>query len=67
MPSAVEAAEAVSRREASVVSTASAVVKARTVIVAVMITLAAATRMDTEAGSTPAMTAIEVSRSEVSE
>ena len=67
MPRAVEAADAVPRREESVVCIASAVVETGTVIVAVMITLAAATVMDTKAESTPALTAIEVRRSEVSE
>ena len=67
IPSAVEAVDAVPRREKSVVCIASAVVETGTVIVAVMITLAAAMVMDTRAESTPALTAIEVWRSEVSE
>ena len=67
IPSAVDAAAAVPRREVSVVCTASAVIEAGTLIVAVMITLAAATLMDTDEASTPALTAIEVWRAEVSE
>ena len=47
--------------------TAVGVVEAGTAIVAVMITLAGATRMDTEAASTLALAAIELRRAEVSE
>ena len=67
IPSAVDADAAVPRREVSVACNASAVVEAGTLIVAVMITLAAATMMDTDERSTPALTAIEVWRAEVSE
>jgi hypothetical protein len=65
--SAAEAAAAVPRVEESEVCTAAGVVEAGTTIVAVMITLAAATRMDTEAASTPALAAIKFRRAEVSE
>ena len=67
IPSAVDADAAVPRREVSLACNASAVVKAGTLIVAVMITLAASTLMDTDERSTPALTAIEVWRAEVSE
>ena len=67
IPSAVDADAAVPRREVSVACNASAVVEAGTLIVAVMMTLAAATMMDTDERSTPALTAIEVWRAEVSE
>ena len=67
MPSAAEAVAALPSVEESKVCTSSAVVEAGTTIVAVIITLAAATRMDTEAASTPALAAIEVWRAEVSE
>eukprot|EP00964_Phaeocystis_antarctica_P031366 scaffold17756_cov47-Phaeocystis_antarctica.AAC.1 len=67
MPSAAEAAAAVPRVEESVVCNAAGVVEAGTAIVAVMITLAADTRIDTEAASTPALAAIERRRAEVSE
>eukprot|EP00964_Phaeocystis_antarctica_P160339 scaffold131867_cov48-Phaeocystis_antarctica.AAC.1 len=67
MPSAAEAAAAVPRLEESEVCSAAGVVEAGTAIVAVMITLAAATRRDTEAASTPALAAIEFWRAEVSE
>ena len=67
IPSAMDAAAAVPRREESVVCNASAVVEAGTLIVAVIITLAAATRMDTAEESTPALTATEARRVEVSE
>ena len=67
IPSAADAVAAVLRREESVVCNASAVVDAGTLMVAVMITLAAATLMDTKEASTPALTAIEVWRAEVSE
>jgi hypothetical protein len=67
MSSAAEAAAAVLRVEESEVCTAAGVLEAGTTIVAVMITLAAATRMDTEAASTPALAAIKSRRAEVSE
>ena len=67
MPSAVEAEAAVPRVEESEVCTAAGVVEAGTVIVAVMITLAAVTSMDTEAAVTLAASAIELWRAEVSE
>ena len=67
IPSASEAAAAVPRVEASEVCTASAVVEAGTAMVAVMITLAAATSMVTSDLSTPAAVAILACRSEVSE
>ena len=66
MPSAAEAAVAVPRLEESEFCT-SAAVEAGTVIVAVMITLAAATVMMADEGSTPALAAIERRRAEVSE
>ena len=66
MPSAAEAAAAVPRLEASEVCT-SAAVEAGTVIVAVMITLAGATVMTVDEGSTPALAAIESRRAVVSE
>ena len=54
MPSAVEASAAVPRLEESEACTASAVVEAGTAMVAVMRTLAAATRIVTSDLSTPA-------------
>ena len=54
MPSAVEASAAVPKLEESEVCTASAVVEAGTAMVAVMRTLAAATRIVTSDWSTPA-------------
>ena len=67
-PSTAEADSAVAPNvDNSELCTAEAVVAAGTAMVAVMITLAAATRMDTEAASTPALAAIESRRSEVSE
>ena len=56
-PSSVEAASAVPRVEASEVCSASAVVEAGTMMVAVMRTLAAATRIVTSDLSTPAAAA----------
>ena len=67
IPSAVDADAAVPRREVSVACNAPAVVEAGTLIVAVMITLAATTLMDTAEGSTPALSAIAVWRPEMSE
>ena len=67
MPSAAEAAAALPSLEESEVCTAAVVVEAGTTIVAVMITLAATTWMDTEVALTPALAAIEFWRSEVSE
>ena len=67
MPSAAEAEAAVPRVEESEVCTAAGVVEAGTVIVAVMITLAAVTSMDTEAAATLAASAIELWRAEVLE
>ena len=67
MPSAAEAATAVPRLTESEVCTASGVVDHGTVIVAVMITLAAATLTDTKKAGTPALAAIEFWRLEVSE
>ena len=58
MPSAVEAASAVPRREESEVCTTPAVVETGTIMVAVMRTLAAATRIVTSDLSTPAVSAI---------
>ena len=66
MPSAAEAAAAVPRLEESLVCTLAAV-EAGTVIVAVMITLAAATVMTVDEGATPALAAIERRRAVVSE
>eukprot|EP00964_Phaeocystis_antarctica_P126067 scaffold89791_cov50-Phaeocystis_antarctica.AAC.3 len=66
MPSAAEAAAAVPRLEESLVCTLAAV-EAGTVIVAVMITLAAATVMTVDEGATPALAAIERWRAVVSE
>ena len=57
-PSAVEAASAVPRLEESEVCTWSAVLEAGTAMVAVMSTLAAATRIVTSDLSTPATMAI---------
>ena len=54
MPSAVEAALAVSKRAASELCTLSAVMEAGTAMVAVMITLAAVTWIVTNDLSTPA-------------
>ena len=67
MPSAVEAASAVPRLEESEVFISSAVVEAGTPIVAVMITLAAVTRIVTSDLSTPAAVAIFCCKLEVSE
>ena len=67
MPSAAEAATAVPRLKESEVCTAAGVVEAGTAIVAVMITLAAVTSMDTEVAATLAASAIELWRAEVSE
>ena len=61
MPSAAEAAAAVPRLEESLVCTLAAIA-ARTVIVAVMITLAATTVTETNEASTPALAAIEPRR-----
>ena len=58
MPSWAEAAAAVPRLEESVVCTAAAVVEAGTAMVAMMSTLAAATRMETNRTSTPAASAM---------
>ena len=66
MPSAAEAAAAVPRLEESDVCT-SAALEAGTMIVAVMITLPAATVMTTNEGLTPALAAIERWRAVVSE
>ena len=66
MPSAAEAAAAVPRLEVSLVCTLAAVA-AGTVIVAVMITLAAAMVMMVDEGATPALAAIESRRAEVFE
>eukprot|EP00964_Phaeocystis_antarctica_P113276 scaffold77327_cov81-Phaeocystis_antarctica.AAC.2 len=66
MPSAAEAAAAVPSLEESLVCTLAAV-EAGTVIVAVMITLAAATVMTVDEGATPALAAIERRRAVVSE
>ena len=66
MPSAAEAAAAVPSLEESLVSTPAAA-EAVTVIVAVMITLAAATVMTVDEGATPALAAIERRRAVVSE
>eukprot|EP00964_Phaeocystis_antarctica_P108009 scaffold72664_cov57-Phaeocystis_antarctica.AAC.1 len=67
MPSAMVALAAVPRLEESNSSTAVALLEAGTVIVAVMITLAAVMLMETKEASTPAMVAILPSRSEMSE
>ena len=67
MPSAVEAAAAVPRVEASEVSTAAAVVEAGTAMVAVMSTLPAVTAMVTSDVSTPAAVATPCRKLEVSE
>ena len=67
MPSAVEAVAAVPRVEVSDFCTAAAVVNAGTAMVAVMITEAAATLIVTSDASTPALSAIELRRAEVSE
>ena len=56
-PSAAEAASAVPRVEASEVCTSSAAIEAGTAMVAVMRTLAAATRIVTSDLSTPAASA----------
>ena len=66
MPSAAEAAAAVPRLEKSSPSTLAAL-EAGTVIVAVMITLAASTLMTVDEGATPAVSAIERRRAVVSE
>jgi hypothetical protein len=65
-PSWVEAAAAVPRLEESAASTTDAVVEAGTTMVAVMSTLAAATRMETNHTSTPAAPAIARCKFEVS-
>ena len=67
MPSAVEAAAAVPRVEASEVSTAAGVVEAGTAMVAVMSTLPAVTAMVTSDVSTPAAVATPYRKLEVSE
>jgi len=67
IPSASEAVAAVPRVEESNACTAVAVVEAGTAMVAVMITLAAATSMVTSDLSTPAAVAILACRIEVSE
>ena len=66
MPSWAEAAAAVPRLEESAVCTAAAVVEAGTAMVAVMSTLAAATRMETNRTSTPAASAMTRCKLEVS-
>eukprot|EP00964_Phaeocystis_antarctica_P031862 scaffold18018_cov42-Phaeocystis_antarctica.AAC.1 len=66
-PSAAEASAAVPRVEESEVCTAAAVVEAGTAMVAVMITLAAATAMVTSDSSTPAAVAMPCRKLEVSE
>ena len=66
MPSAAEAAAAVPRLEESEACTLAAL-EAGTVIVAVIITLAAATVMTVDEGATPAVAAIERRRAVVSE
>ena len=58
MPSAAEAARAVPRLEESAPCTTDAVVEAGTATVAVMSTLAAATRMETNHTSMPAASAM---------
>ena len=67
MPSAAEAAAAVPRVVVSEVCTTAAVEEAGTAMVAVMITLAAATSMVTSDLSTPAAVATACRRLEVSE
>jgi hypothetical protein len=67
IPSAAEAAAAVPRVEESEVCTVAAVMEAGTVMVAVMITLAAATLIVTNDLSTPAAVAIFCCKLEVSE
>ena len=67
MPSSVEAAAAVPRVEASEACTVAAVVKAGTAMVAVMITLPAATLIVTSDTSTPAAVAPLRCKLEVSE
>eukprot|EP00964_Phaeocystis_antarctica_P105667 scaffold70663_cov63-Phaeocystis_antarctica.AAC.2 len=64
--SAAEARATVPRLEESKFSTAVALLEAGTVIVAVMITLAAVMLMETNEASTPALVAILPSRSEMS-
>ena len=64
-PSAAEAAVAVPRVEESEVCTAATVVEAGTAMVAVMITLPAATRIETSDGETPATAATRRCRLEV--
>jgi hypothetical protein len=66
IPSSAVAVAAVSRRDERLFVTAAAVVEAGTAMVAVMITLAAATVIETDEGSTPALTAIDFWRAEVS-
>ena len=67
IPSAAEATAAVPRLEESEVCTAAAVVEAGTVMVAVIITLAAATLTMTWDVSTPAEVAMLCCKLEVSE
>ena len=67
IPSALEAASAVRRVEESEAFTAAAVVEAGTAMVAVMITLAAATPIVTSDLSMPAAVAILCCKLEVSE
>ena len=67
IPSAAEALSAVPRLEESEVCTAAAVMEAGTVMVAVMITLAAATLIVTNDLSTPAAVANFCCKLEVSE
>ena len=66
MPSAAEAATAVPRLEESAACTTDAVVEAGTVMMALMSTLAAATRIETNQTSTPAASAMIRCKSEVS-
>ena len=67
IPSAAEAAAAVPRLEESEVFSAAALMEAGTAMVAVMITLAAATPIVTSDLSTPAAVAILFCKLEVSE
>ena len=64
-PSSAEAVAAVPRRAASEARTAEAVVEAGTATVAVMITLPAATRIETSDGETPATAATQRCRLDV--
>ena len=66
IPSAAEAAAAVPRLEESEACSAAAVMEAGTVMVAVMITLAAATLIVTNDMSTPAAVAMPCCKLEVS-